>query len=750
MEINEHTQGDWQQLDPRTAERVRTVEEQQFLFGMLRITPDRIARLFDGQESAEDLAIDIRRNLDRSSSNSMGRVVADQVELDIASNLTEVQRQETQNPQEVTADRVQRRTREFAAAVRRALPAHALDRVSAVDDLDTTWTVPNITTTAGGVGGVTIDLTHDFWLNRIQSRDELVASMLGVQIGTMGITHSRSAPTDTFFDQDEVEEIVDSVVGTSRQPFHRRLLRHNAKTLLSDHQVSSINVDTAVQMVMENDQVRRSIVPLTASAAETELQNLEQEKRIATAVLQLQTVEMPNITSSLGSWEGVRNQLADIQQDKNALDTAYRQTTQQNQPPFQLTSISGNTQITFDPNQTVRNREYRSYITQLDEKKRELEEIDRKMGRYAGVLVSIAQDAHAALTRKAPAFSTGIKQMVAADGTINHSFFTGTETPQKIAAELRNELNLKSSPDEYTAAITAKETEKREAQSGNNMLTGRDAVLTVYDNYYRRVARLDPRKVEEAKMTLYARNEQGREESEARTEALDELVGRERSESALSISNASHEFMHGRAEDIVCKLAETDAINAQTVGTRSAWRLGLARRNYAAPKWSALPYPRLMTAYAALKRLTEDADSPIALRRTRYVRTQLNEITSLIADKYTEQAERDYARVDESEEQKKERQAQGERNRKQRLLRLLVHNAVPAVYADRASSAIEEASGRVRRIRRGIATGARATGKFTLNRAKNLFLGKGSNYNPLTYPVKGAKGFWSLINTQLA
>lgn len=126
-------------------------------------------------------------------------------------------------------------------------------------------------------------------------------------------------------------------------------------------------------------------------------------------------------------------------------------------------------------------------------------------------------------------------------------------------------------------------------------------------------------------------------------------------------------------------------------------------------------------------------------------------VSNLLATRYAEQVERDFGRETESEEQRTERKGQGERNRKQRLIRLLVNNPLPSEYDSRADSAIAEAAGRCNRVRRATSATVGATVGFAKNRAKNVFLGEktGTLSTPLTLPARGLKAFWKFGTTPL-
>lgn len=734
MGINEQNQGDYQKLDPRSAEQVRAVEEEQFLNGLLGINRIRISELFANRESPENLANDIRVRLD-ATARGIDTEIGEQIETDLTTNLREVQRQERMAPQVSVTERLQRQTREFASAVRRAIPADISSRNRTRYAVGETW---EVAAPIGPATNVQIDLAHDFWQNRIQNETELVATLTG-------LPHNSPWLIDTATGQPvagagtisaaEAQAIAASTEGVNPTEFHERLLESRLRTLFSDQQVSSFNVETAIRLAKQNDNVRRSVVPPSPQQAQQQLTGLRQEQTIARVLDSMNSINIPTTTlPNTANWQEVQNserQIRDDIDDVGALVPGDRHT---------LRAASGGGVVRLSTNGNVAKTQQSNALDQLGSKLRELRELNAAYAQYASSLSSIIEAVRNTSARKgtplpdiANMFTPGATTPIAAQ-------FNQARTPQSIINDTQNVLQLQSSASEYDSLIQDQQKVVEDANEGKNTLTGRDAVLKVYDEYYRRVRGLDSRRAEEARQALYARNEQGREEGEARGEAVDELMGRQQGESVLNISNSAHEFTHGRAEDIVCKLAETNEINAPTQGTRSLIRLG-ARRNGAAPKWSALPYPRLMTAYAALKKLSEDSSSPIALRRTGYLRRQMDEITTLLADKYTEQVELDYGRITESDAEATERRAQGERNRKQRLLRLLIHNPLPSTYEERATNAIEATASKVRRVRRGIASAGRATGRFVVNRTKNVVLGEGSNANPLTYPAKGIKGF---------
>ena len=556
-------------------------------------------------------------------------------------------------------------------------------------------------------------------------------------MGQLGIVHPGIAPAYVLTAAD-AQHIADSTTPPSGNALWEVLLRHNTKTLLSDEQVSSLNIQEATELVMQNAQVRRAIAPRDADLERQAQRDLIAEKNVAAVIPQLTALDVPDLTPPLTSWGAIDAAITAVDGEKSTLGVGG--------PNIDLPSI-GVTGFTPSTTPSIRNQEIGNLMNQLNERKRELKELDAKFLRFSSVLAGVIQDVRAVQTVKTsgPTLADG---MLNAAGAPQKNQFNVANTPAAVAANLRTVLTLRSSESEYDVDIEARRKAVTDAEAGKDQLVGREAVLKVFDTHNRQVERLDARKSEEATHTRYARNEMNREENTARGDAVEDLVGRPQRVGERA-TNTLHNIGHGSPQEIVCKIAESNEVNASTAGTRSIFKLGM-RKSSAEPKWSALPYPRLITAFAALRKVGQDTASPIHIRNTTYYQNQMRTITNLLATRYAEQVERDFARETESEDQRTDRKAQGERNRKQRLIRLLMHNELPATYSDRADGAIKEAAGRIRVIQRGIGRTVAWTGGAIKNRSKNVFLGEGSNKNPLTYPAKATKGIARFLVTPLA
>ena len=745
MVINEGNQGDWQELDPRTADVVRE-QEEGLLQNIMNISALEVRQLFDGTHNARTMAGRVVTQLDTSTGGITAPGVQGQLQDEIATELETARVQESLRPAGGTVERVQRQTMEFAAAVRRAVPADILARINQGLDLPANALhMPTIN--IGGTNAISnIDLSHAFWLNRIQDRDELVASLTNVQISELGITHP-GIPGNHPLSAAEAGDIADSAVPPTGNYFWQLLLRHNTKTILSDEQVSSLNVEEATQMVMNNAQVRRAIAPPDTNLQETEMNNLVEEKNIVAAIERLQSVDMPNLTTAMPNWAAIQTGITQVDTDISTLAAT---------PGGPMPSI-GVPGFTLDPDPATRTTQIAGFNSQLRDKKNELREMDTKLKQYSNVLASAIADIRSVETRKASGSGLEVLIMFPTGTAPVRGEFNATRTPAAIATALQTVLTLRSSASEYDADIESRRVSIAEGGTAEQ-LTGREAVLKVYETNNRQVSRLDARRSGEAASTRYARNEMNREEHTAREEAVTDLIGQPQRWGEWS-TNALHSLGHGRPEDVVCKIAEANGIGASTNGTRI---LGIGPRkklmpwnpnSSVSPKWEALPYPNLITAFAALRKVRDDTSSPIHLRNTTYYQNQMRIITNLLATRYAEQVERDFARETESEEQRTERKGQGERNRKQRLIRLLMHGQLPSTYNERADSAIAEAAGRIRVVQRAIGRTAAWTGGAIKNRAKNIFLGEGSAFNPITYPartVKGVgKGAWAFLNSEI-
>jgi len=162
--ISPDTQGDWQRLDPQVAERVRAIESDIVIAQVIGTVATDVFDLFNGVRSSADVSTAVRGNL-------TGRVpgiaadIADQIQEEVDANLTEAIRQEQLLPAGNVIETTQRQTREFAAAIRRAIPSDILSGIRIGEELPEIWNL-NLAT----VNNVDIDLTHDFWQNRIQNR----------------------------------------------------------------------------------------------------------------------------------------------------------------------------------------------------------------------------------------------------------------------------------------------------------------------------------------------------------------------------------------------------------------------------------------------------------------------------------------------------------------------------------------------------------------------------------------------------
>ena len=746
MVINEGNQGDWQKLDPRVADVVQK-QEAEMLKNIVGITATHVQQLFSGPTNDATVAGNVIRGLTPKLDGGIAADVERQIQGDLVTELSEVRKQEEALPAGGAAERLQRQTKEFAAAVRRAIPADIFARVHESRDLLKTNHRPTINIGATNRKSK-IDLSHSFWLNRIQDRDELIKSLTNVPIGEAGITHPPELPTHPLAPADAAA-IADSITPSGKKLW-QVLLRHNTKTLLSDEQVSSINVEEATQLVLKNAEVRKAIAPPDTSLKQTEMNELVEEKNIAAAIERLQSVDMPEL-GGIADWGAVGTKplgIAGVNDDISNLAAAVNGT------PINMDSI-GVTGFDVSADPAIRSSQISSFNAQLRDKKRELEEINQKMQRYSSVLASVIEDIRTVEDRKAS--GSGMEVLAMFPGGIGagvsplDTAFTKARTPDVIANQLRTVLTLRSSASEYDADIASRRTAIDNAGDNPDQLTGREAVLKVFDTHNRQVQRLDARRSEEATHTRYARNEMNKEEHDAKDEAVDDLIGRDQ-RLGEKAGNIGHNIGHGSPQSIICKLAESDAIGASTSGTRRIKWLG-GRGRDATPKWSELSYPRLITAYTAMRSLKDNTGSPIHLRNTTYYQNQMRIITNLLTSKHAEQVERDFAREPESEDQRQVRKGQGERNRKQRLVRLLMHNEVPSTYTERANSAIAEAAGRCNRVRRATAATYNWTKDFTVNRAKNVFLGEGSKLNPITYPartVKGVgKGAWAFLNSEI-
>lgn len=692
MAINADNQGDWQQLDPRTADAVREHEEQQLAaFAGITTISNEVQRLFAGVLNVATVAGRVRTGLQTS-----GVTIGQEEEKSLQREFTKARNLERLAPIESAAERVIRQTREFSAAIRRAIPAHILANINQDRRLNEEDYVINGIDIASNPGGsCNINFSYPFWQNRMQNRTELVAALENQAIGSIGILHS-SAPDNHTLTQREAEYVADAQIPPQNRPLWEVLLRTNARTILSDEGVSALNVEEATRLIMTNDQVRRSIVPPDSQEQEI-IPALDRIRGVDFSVVTMDRVPLGNTITTV---ENARNQLSGAALPYNAVTSM-------------LSGMPTTTNVTTSDQ---RNSLIGTYQQRIDELQRQ----EQVYAQLESHLRTVHPAVQAAQTRKGTQ-QTEIDRLCGNSPPIP---FTTTDIPSAIADNARSVLQLQTT-----------------VEPG---LVGREAVLKVYDTYNRQVRRLDTRQAQEATHTMYARNEMNREEHVAREQAVEDLIGRGQN-TVERMGNVTHNILHGSPQNIICKLAESNTINASTSGTRRLKWLG-ARGMDAQPKWAALSYPRLITAFAALRKLNEDTSSMIHLRNSPYFRTQMDIVTNLLATRFAEQVERDFAAEQETDEQRQTRKAQGERDRKQRLIRLLMHNAVPSTYEQRAEEAISETASRCNRMRRSVTAVAGATKNFTVNRAKNVFKGEGSALNPLTYPARGLKAIWRELN----
>ncbi|MBM3230816.1 hypothetical protein FJZ28_00645 [Candidatus Peregrinibacteria bacterium] len=774
--ISPDTQGDWQRLDPQVAERVRAIESDIVIAQVIGTVATDVFDLFNGVRSSADVSTAVRGNL-------TGRVpgiaadIADQIQEEVDANLTEAIRQEQLLPAGNVIETTQRQTREFAAAIRRAIPSDILSGIRIGEELPEIWNL-NLAT----VNNVDIDLTHDFWQNRIQNRTELVTSLVDATPNDCGLTGA--FPLGYTLTQADADLIADSTFGTLT-PFHERLLESRTRTLLADNQTSPYNVETAVRLVMNNDNVRRAIAPANAEQARNDLDALREEQGITRVVEQIQTLTIQRFPAGITSWQDVLDRITQIGTDEATLLSRPS-----GPPPFALTSI-GMTGIILDANVAIRNNQISTIRSRLESRLLEMQAISREYTRYAALLSSIIQQVRNVQNRRGTGLFA-VNAMVPARGIVaDPNEFTEANSPQNIANLLQTQLQLRATAAEYTQPIVDQDGRVRAAERGEGVVTGREALLNVYRTHFRRVDRMDTRRAEEAALTLYSRNEQSREDMEARQEAVEELTGPVEEEhrswyNPMRWANATSEGMKNRIDstgwiandterNIIAYIARSDTVRAPVEqGPRERWYHPL--RPLATPKWSALNYPRLMTAFCALRKLRDDHSNRLHLENTPYFAAQMAEISTLLVDRFHEQLERDLVLEAETDDERRERRQQGEMRRRQRLTRALTNNPLPAEFEGRADAAIKEAGGNIRtigdrfaQIFKGDTTrtpnggwspytwparAVKSTAKFGWNRTVELFTGDTSRSplggkNPITFPARTTKATWKFLITPL-
>ena len=244
--------------------------------------------------------------------------------------------------------------------------------------------------------------------------------------------------------------------------------------------------------------------------------------------------------------------------------------------------------------------------------------------------------------------------------------------------------------------------------------TGREAVLEVFQMEFEKSEHLSPDAARMAARKLYAENRIGRHEVQTIQDTVrrQEVTGEQRGWMAESLRpiDRAKEVLFGREEAFVCNLAESPAVEVpKGAGNgrflRGTHRLGMWRKSGARPAWGGLKFPQLIVAFCGLRVSIKQKH----VGNTPYIRTQMEELSRLMARDIAHSHVHGLDVTEATEEQKKSLVATDEGEKFQEQLRLAMTGEIPPMYASDVSAAVSYASSKTGRVRKTVGRSIKKT-----------------------------------------
>ncbi|MDD5624063.1 MAG: hypothetical protein PHI23_05145 [Candidatus Peribacteraceae bacterium] len=292
--------------------------------------------------------------------------------------------------------------------------------------------------------------------------------------------------------------------------------------------------------------------------------------------------------------------------------------------------------------------------------------------------------------------NTDLDGYIDAGGKVKDVELKTSTNPKTLADKWRSDFKLASKED-CAAKLVKLEQEKKDIMEGKKALSGREAVLAVYQKHFEQNENMPPDQARRAAHELFGRNAVGREEVEVQKHLINEtpqvvpemrqgwLYDHFKQEEWRSLK----ELALGREESFLCNIVESPQVGMNAAGTRRWWLLWASHKHKARPPWGRANYPQLVTSYFAIR----DAARKGHLQSSDYVRGQLSELSHLLVSHYSRNLVRDFDSAPITDEQRQELESLSESERSQRQIRLLLTGEVPPMYASDVSGAIEYAAG---------------------------------------------------------
>jgi hypothetical protein len=376
---------------------------------------------------------------------------------------------------------------------------------------------------------------------------------------------------------------------------------------------------------------------------------------------------------------------------------------------------------------------YRSVLSSAKEKFQKIRDNYKKMQEVLG-------DLHRVLSVPGVTMPLAMTNRGVTSTGVSSLSLTTTLNPKDIVSELRTQMEVPATLSITDANKTLEDLRKKKEESPGEKLAGADLVKKIYTTYFQRERGLSESAAEKRAETMYAENALTRDEIKYAEEMVrtEEVVGRPPVEGTDHVVNVGRQALFGRDKSFVCNLVS--GINRNMVSGLSHF-MGIAAP-WAHPKWGKGSAKNLMEAYYALRQAIRDGD----VWNTHYVTKHMKAIQNeLVLPKYTNELWEAAAKMPKEERDRLSALPVHERNLE--IVKTLLGQDTPPEYLEGVKKGLSTARTWTAPVRKFVGRKIiKPVATFTGNvlnpvaRARNVFLGKGAGWNPLTWPARTVRG----------